>query len=92
MKIFTATPEEFGTGRAVTKATNMFRDRNRKSPKPRGSRAPEPKLGRQIGTISPEDFGAGRPYRGKRVRGHRADPVHTLKPLPESIVDFLLEV
>ena len=46
---------------------------------------------REIGTITPEDFGAGRPYWGRRAYQHRKEPVPTLKPLPEAIVDELLE-
>jgi hypothetical protein len=85
MRTFIATPEEFATGAAATKATELYRNRKRKPRLPQVRRS-TPTLDRQIGTISPEDFAAGRPFWGKRVRGHRTEPVPTLKPLPETAV------
>ena len=92
MKTFTATPEEFASGQAAVKAHDLFKNR-----KPRGPRLPRKPVprgaqqDRQIGTITPEDFGAGRPFWGHRAYKHRTGPVPTLKPLPEAIVDKLLE-
>jgi len=92
MKTFTATPEEFASGQAALKAHDLLKNR-----KPRGPRLPRKPVprgaqqDRQIGTITPEDFGAGRPFWGHRAYQHRTGPVPTLKPLPETIVDELLE-
>lgn len=90
MKEFTTTPSEFQSGKAARLASQIFKDRNRKlgPPKPRKTFQ---QMDRQIGTITPENFGAGRPFWGKRVRDHRDEPVPTLKPLPEALVDRLLE-
>lgn len=89
MKTFTVTPKQFQTGEAVRMAADS--SKNRKPRKPGKPKPHGPSQERQIGTITPEDFGVGRPFWGHRAHLHRTGPVPALKPLPEAIVDHLLE-
>jgi hypothetical protein len=93
MKSFVTTPEEFISGESFWKARDLVRQgrpkvkpRLRKPGKPHG-----PSQERQIGTVSAEEFEVGWPAWGHRAHGHRTGPVPKLKPLPEDIVNDLLE-
>lgn len=43
-----------------------------------------------MGTVTPEDFGAGRPFWCHRAYGHRTGPVNTLKPVKENAAHFIV--
>lgn len=85
MKTFSATPEEFATGQIPVRARELFKHPSA----PRKKRAPLPvsaRLDRQVGTITPEQFGRGDAYwTGRRRLGHRMKKSDAIK-----VVDSLL--
>lgn len=98
MKTFTATPEEFASGAAASKAVDVLRSIRtpvRKlyvPPKPRTKLPPRQPLEKQVGTITPEQFGRGDAYAtGKRREGHRTMPSQAIKPIAEGLANWLLE-
>lgn len=85
MKTFNATPEEFATGQASVRAREIFKHPNG----PRKKRAPLPapaNLDRQVGTITPEQFGRGEAYwTGRRRLGHRMKKSAAIKAVDSLI-------
>lgn len=85
MKTTIVTPEEFATGQASVRARELFKHPNG----PRKKRAPLPppaNLDKQVGTITPEQFGRGDAYwTGRRRLGHRTKKSDAIK-----VVDSLL--
>ena len=77
MKTWTSTPEEFAKGAAGSRVKELLRARP-KQPK----RAARVGIDRQIGTITPEQFGRGEAYwTGLRRQGHRTKPSSVIKPM-----------
>lgn len=88
MKTFTATPEEFATGAAARRAIASTRPVR----KPATKLPPRKPLERQVGTITPEQFGRGDAYwAGRRREGHRTTPSEVIKPMAEGLASWLLE-
>jgi len=92
MKVYTATPEEFATGHAHTRAVHMFNGRNRKPLPPRPKLPPFKQLDRQVGAITPEQFQQGSVYQTPRRHGHRTVASPEIKPVAESLTDLILDL
>lgn len=60
--------------------------------KPRTKLPPRQPLEKQVGTITPEQFGRGDAYwAGRRREGHRTTPSEVIKPMAEDIVAALID-
>ena len=60
--------------------------------KPAPKPPPRQPLERQVGTITPEQFGRGDAYwTGRRREGHRTTPSEVIKPIAEGLANWLLE-